>query len=423
MKKNIFYNTREYANRLDKNDELANLKKQFHFPNIHHKRSSLYFCGNSLGLQSIQVKEDVLQVIEDWRNYAVEGHFNAKTPWFKYHEFLNKTTSDIVGAKSNEIVIMNSLTVNLHLLMVSFYKPKLRKKKILIEANTFPSDLYAVQSQLKFHNNDPKNDLIILDSDNDKIISTEQIINTIKSKRDEIALILLGGVNYLTGQLFDIEIISNVAKECDCIIGLDLAHAAGNVELKLNEWDIDFASWCGYKYLNGGPGAPSGVFINSKYFNSKGIKRFEGWWGHDKANRFALSKKFQPINSAEAWQISNPPILSMAGLLSSLKIFDKVGMGKLIKKSHLMTSYLEYLLKENFDNDIKILTPDNKYERGCQLSIQFKSLNKDIIQKLYQNSTICDFREPNILRIAPVPLYNSYLDCYKLVNILKDILI
>ena len=274
---------------------------------------------------------------------------------------------------------------------------------------------------MRYHNYDPKDDLIILDSNNN-ISSTDQILNTIRSNRDEIALILLGGVNYLTGQLFDLEKISNTAKEHGCIIGLDLAHATGNVNLELHNWDVDFAVWCGYKYLNGGPGAPSGVFINSKYLNDKHIKRFEGWWGHDKSNRFSTDATFKPIKTAEAWQISNPPIFSMASLLSSLTIFKDAKMDRLLDKSNLLTSYLEYLLNENFSNKIKIVTPTNQNSRGCQLSIIIAGVNKEILDKLYKNSIICDFREPNVLRIAPVPLYNSFSDCFNLVKILKNII-
>ena len=422
MKKNIFKNTIEFAEKLDRKDELADFQNYFYFPKIDNKRSHLYFCGNSLGLQPKRLKDDILQEINDWKNYGVEGHLEAKNPWFSYHELLNGISANLVGAKENEVVVMNSLTVNLHLLMISFYQPNGKKKKILIEGNPFPSDLYAVKSQLKLHNNDPENDLIIIKPNRNNIVSTDRILDAIKSNKDDIALILLGGVNYLTGQLFDIKKITEVAKEYNCIIGLDLAHAVGNVNLKLSEWGVDFAAWCGYKYLNGGPGAPSGVFINSKYFNSKTIKRLEGWWGHSKLKRFDPDKEFKPILSAEAWQLSNPPILSMAGLLSSLTVFEDVGMQKLIKKSHNLTSYLEFLLKKNLNRKIEILTPEENDERGCQLSIKIIDHNDKITNLLYQKSVVCDFRKPDILRIAPVPLYNSYLACYQLVDILKGIM-
>ena len=422
MKKNIFNNTFQCAIDLDTKDELAHFQNEFHFPKINDKKSSLYFCGNSLGLQPKKLKDDLFQELEDWKNYGVEGHLNAKNPWFSYHELLNETSSEIVGAKSKEVVVMNSLTVNLHLLMISFYRPTKKKKKILIESNAFPSDYYAVQSQLRYHNNDPLNDIVILDSNKDKMISTDHIIDTIKKNKDEISLILLGGVNYLTGQLFDLEKIAYFAKEYGCVIGLDLAHATGNVKLKLNKWNIDFAAWCGYKYLNGGPGAPSGVYINSKYLDDKNIKRFEGWWGHDKSNRFSTDSTFKSIKTAEAWQLSNPPIFSMAALLSSLRIFKNADFNKLLNKSKLLTSYLEYLLIENLSNNIKIITPKNQNFRGCQLSIIINDSNKEILNKLYKKSVVCDYRKPNVLRIAPVPLYNSFSDCYNFVKILKNII-
>tara|TARA_B000000557_G_C20812935_1_gene461279 strand:+ start:5237 stop:6511 length:1275 start_codon:yes stop_codon:yes gene_type:complete len=423
MKKNIYNNSLQFSKKVDSNDKLFNLKDKFHFPIINGSRSSLYFCGNSLGLQPKETKKDILQEIDDWKNLAVEGHFKAKKSWFNYHSYLCEASSKIVGCKYEETVIMNSLTVNLHLLMVSFYKPNKKKKKILIEENAFPSDFYAVKSQLKFHNNDPVNDLIIVRKDKNHLFSTEKIINTIERNKDQIAMILLGGVNYLTGQLLDLKKITTVAKENGCIIGLDLAHAAGNVNLKLHSWGVDFAAWCGYKYLNGGPGAPSGIFINSIYHQNSDLKRFEGWWGHDKTSRFELQSHFKPMVSAEAWQLSNPPIFSMAALLSSLNIFNSVGMKNLLDKSNQLTSYLEYLLIDSLSDQITIISPKRKNERGCQLSIKFKNFNKDIVKLLYKEKIICDYRKPNILRIAPVPLYNSFEDCYHLVKTLKKILV
>tara|TARA_Y100001978_G_scaffold21615_1_gene17688 strand:- start:493 stop:1764 length:1272 start_codon:yes stop_codon:yes gene_type:complete len=422
MKKNIYKNSLQFSKKADSNDKLFNLKDKFHFPIINGSRSSLYFCGNSLGLQPKETKKEILQEIDDWKNLAVEGHFKPDKSWFNYHSYLNESTSKIVGCKYEETVTMNSLTVNLHLLMVTFYQPNNKKKKILIENNAFPSDLYAVKSQLKFHNNDPVNDLIILEKENDNLLSTEKIIRTINENKDQIAMILLGGVNYLTGQLLDLKKITAAAKENGCIIGLDLAHAAGNVELKLHNWGVDFAAWCGYKYLNGGPGAPSGIFINSIYHQNSDLKRFEGWWGHDKLSRFEHQSHFKPLPSAEAWQLSNPPIFSMAALLSSLNIFISVGMKNLFFKSDQLTTYLEYLLIDSLSDQITIISPKKNSDRGCQLSIKFKNFNKNIVKLLYEKKIICDFRKPNILRIAPVPLYNSFEDCYNLVEKLKKIL-
>ena len=339
----------------------------------------------------------------------------------RYHEFLTHYTAEIVCALDKEVVVMNSLTVNLHLLMVSFYQPRGKRKKILIENNAFPSDRYAVKSQLKFHGNHPKDDLIILQPDQGKIITTEWILDCFNHHGDEIALAWIGGVNYYTGQAFDMEAITRKAHEYGCLVGFDLAHAAGNLQLKLHDWDVDFAVWCGYKYLNGGPGAPSGVFIHERHFDKPDIPRFEGWWGHDKSTRFQMPDEFIPMETAEAWQLSNPPIFSMAPLLASLEIFHEAGIEKIRTKSEELTSYLEDLLENELEDKIEIITSKSREDRGCQLSLQLKDTFPKIMEKLHQNGILADWREPDVIRVAPVPLYNSFEDCFQFVERIKKI--
>ena len=402
--------------KLDKNDELKLLREQFHFP----ESNPIYLCGHSLGLQPKNAYSYVKTELDSWKNFAVEGHMHGDNPWLDYHSLLNKPMSKIVGSKYKETVVMNSLTTNLHLLMISFFKPSKYKNKIIIDTPAFPSDKYAVQSQLKLHGLNPEKNLIEINTlRNNKCISKEEMLEQIKLHINDAAMILLSGVNYYTGQFYDIKSIAKLANKHECIIGLDLAHAAGNVTLQLNKWGVDFASWCGYKYLNGGPGAPSGAFINEKYYNQN-LNRLEGWWGHDKKTRFNPPEKFNPINSAEAWQLSNPPILSMAALRSSLILFDKVGMDSLIDKSKNLTGYLEYLIKEMDHKNISIITPSNKQERGSQLSLEIKS-NTDIEKFFRAKNIICDFRKPNVIRAAPCALYNSYNDIYDFVNVLKQL--
>jgi len=320
------------------------------------------------------------------------------------------------------VVVMNSLSVNLHLLMSSFYRPNGQKKKILMEHNAFPSDRYAVQSQLKFHGNNPIDDLIILTPDDGANITTNRILDYFDQNGGEIAMVLIGGVNYYSGQAFDMKAITNKAHEHNCLVGFDLAHATGNIGLKLHDWGVDFAAWCGYKYLNGGPGAPSGVFIHERHLGLKDIPRFEGWWGHDKVTRFDMSEEFMPLPTVEAWQLSNPPILSMAALLASLEIFHEAGISQLREKSEKLTSYFEALIKSELSNQIEIITPTSPQGRGCQLSLRLLQPVEDITKLLHDRGVISDWREPDVIRVAPVPLYNSFKDCYTFVQILKDIL-
>ena len=416
----MIYNTSiDFAIELDENDPLVSLQEKFYFPVRENGEKHIYLCGNSLGLQAKKTEDFVKQELDDWKELGVEGHFHARKPWLPYHEFLSESYSKIVGSKPSEVVAMNTLSVNLHLMMVSFYRPENRRNKIIIEADAFPSDIYAVESHLSHHGLDPAESLIKLKPrDGEVIIRSEDIIKVIEENSETASLIMLGGVNYYTGQVFDMKLITHEAHKHNIVVGFDLAHAVGNIELFLNEWGVDFAVWCSYKYLNSGPGSVAGVFIHEKHHNNN-LERFAGWWGHDKESRFKMPDKFIPINTAEGWQLSNPPILSLAAVRASLSIFDEVGMQALIKKSKILTSYLDYLLRQIETDRINIITPD---DRGCQISISVKNGNKDLFNKITERGVIADWREPDVIRVAPVPLYNSYLDVYKFYKILEDIL-
>ena len=416
----MIYNTSiDFARDLDENDPLVSFQEKFYFPVHENGEKHIYLCGNSLGLQAKKTEDFVKQELDDWKELGVEGHFHARKPWLPYHEFLSESYSKIVGSKLSEVVAMNTLSVNLHLMMVSFYRPENRRNKIIIEADAFPSDIYAVESHLSHHGLDPAESLIKLKPrDGEVIIRSEDIIKVIEENSETASLIMLGGVNYYTGQVFDMKLITHEAHKHNIVVGFDLAHAVGNIELFLNEWGVDFAVWCSYKYLNSGPGSVAGVFIHEKHHNNN-LERFAGWWGHDKESRFKMPDKFIPINTAEGWQLSNPPILSLAAVRASLSIFDEVGMRALIQKSKILTSYLDYLLSQIETDRINIITPD---DRGCQISISVKNGNKDLFNKITERGVIADWREPDVIRVAPVPLYNSYLDVYKFYKILEDIL-
>ena len=411
--------TKEFAQILDNDDPLASYQSQFHFPYQRDGNKHIYLCGNSLGLQSKKTSDFVNQELEDWKNLGVEGHFHARNPWLPYHEFLSESYSKIVGAKATEVIAMNTLSVNLHLMLVSFYRPTKKRLKIIIEDDAFPSDIYAVESHISHHGLDPDKVLIKLKPrQGEAVLRTGDITKYIKENSSEIALIMLGGVNYYTGQVFDMQKITKVAKENKIIVGFDLAHAAGNIKLALHEWGVDFAVWCSYKYLNSGPGSVGGVFIHEKH-HEKSIPRFAGWWGHDKDSRFKMPDKFIPINTAEGWQLSNPPILSLAAVRASLSLFDEVGMENLIDKSKKLTSYLVFLMENLSSNRISIITPE---ERGCQISIRVLNGNKQLFDEITTRGVIADWREPDVIRVAPVPLYNSYMDVFNFYKILEDIL-
>ena len=411
--------SKDFAINLDAKDKLQSYQEKFHFPLQKNGEKHIYLCGNSLGLQSKNTTDFIQQELEDWKDLGVEGHFHARNPWLPYHEFLSDSYSKILGAKSSEVVAMNTLSVNLHLMMVSFYQPTKKRFKVLMEADAFPSDIYAIESHLKHHNLNPEKAIIRLKPrKNESFIRTKDVEEIIDNDGEEIALIILGGVNYYTGQVFDMKEITKLGHKKGIKVGFDLAHAVGNISLSLHEWNVDFAVWCSYKYLNSGPGSVGGVFIHERHHKSN-LNRFAGWWGHDKVSRFKMPEKFSPIQTAEGWQLSNPPILSLAAIRASLSIFDEVGMDALIEKSKKLTSYLVYLL-ENIESDrISIITPQ---ERGCQISIRVKNGNKALFDKLTDNGVIADWREPDVIRIAPVPLYNSYSDVYSFYEILAEIL-
>lgn len=412
-----------FALEQDKTDALASYRTKFHIPKHTDGSDILYFCGNSLGLQPKSTKEYLNQELKDWAELGVEGHVHGKNPWLSYHELLTENMANIVGAKPIEVVMMNTLTTNLHLMMVSFYKPSKSRYKILIEGDAFPSDKYAVESQLRHHGFDDKDGLILWNSrPNEEVARYEDLEAILKTHGDEIALIMIGGVNYYTGQFFDLQRITNLGHKYGCIVGFDCAHGAGNVKLDLHNSGADFAIWCSYKYLNSGPGSLSGVFVHERHAYRKDLNRFTGWWSHNKDTRFKMRDDFDMLPGAEGWQLSNPPILSMAAIKASLDLFAEAGMDNLIDKSKKLTGYFEFLINQLQNDSIKIITPKNPNERGCQLSIQVKNADKSLHQKLTDAGIITDWREPDVIRCAPVPLYNSFKDVFTMVQRLKSIL-
>ncbi|MCS6874327.1 MAG: kynureninase [Pyrinomonadaceae bacterium] len=418
-----FEASKSFAQMLDETDPLKTFRDKFYIPKTPDGKQVIYLCGNSLGLQPKIARSYIEQELEDWAKLAVEGHFKARNPWMPYHELLTKQMAEIVGAKPIEVVVMNSLTVNLHLLMVSFYRPNKQRYKIIIEKGAFPSDQYAVKSQIKFHGLAVEDALVELCPRKGEVcLQTEDIIENIRKHADTTALILLGGVNYYTGQAFNFEEVTKAGHEVGAVVGFDLAHAAGNLELKLHDWNIDFAVWCSYKYLNAGPGAVGGAFVHERYARSFDLPRFAGWWGHNKNTRFNMPPDFDPMPGAEGWQVSNPPIFQMAALKASLDIFCEAGMQNLRQKSVKLTGYLEFLIEQIADERIKIITPRNPDERGCQLSIQVKQSDKRLFEKLLANGVIADWREPDVIRVAPVPLYNTFGEMFEFYEILKRIL-
>lgn len=414
-----FRNTLQFAQSLDAQDDLSTYRDEFIFPKINGKEV-IYFTGNSLGLQPKRTKSFVDEVMKDWAELAVEGHFYAEKPWWDYHERLAEPLAKVVGALPEEISVMNTLTVNLHLLMVSFYNPTQKRFKILCEEKAFPSDQYMFQSQVRFHGLDPDETIVeIKKREGEHHWRTEDILAKIEELGDELALVLIGGVNYYNGQVMDMEAITKAGKAVGANVGWDLAHAVGNVELKLHEWDADFASWCSYKYMNSGPGNASGIFVNKKHLNKKDIQRFEGWWGTKKETRFLMKPEFEPMENADAWQISNVPVLSVAPYLASLTMFEEVGMDKLIEKRNLIVSYLEFILQEidkEVDSTFEIITPA---DRGCQLSVFLHGQGKALFNYLMENGVVTDWREPNVIRLAPAPFYSTFEDMYRFGQILK----
>ena len=418
-----YQNSLDYAKQLDREDPLSYLRKEFHIPKDKHGKEWLYFTGNSLGLQPKITEKYIRQELEDWANLGVEGHFEAKNPWLSYHELLTDTMAKIVGAKPIEVVVMNTLTTNLHLLMVSFYQPTKTKYKIIIESDAFPSDRYAVQSQLSFHGFDPEEALLEWKPKEGKeLLELEDLEYLLDTHGDEVALLLIGGVNYYTGQFLDLKKITELGHAKDCMVGIDLAHGAGNIQPNLHDNGVDFAAWCTYKYLNSGPGSLSGLFVHEKHANRKDLQRFAGWWNHNKETRFNMRQPFDVMEGAEGWQLSNPPILSMAAIKASLDIFEKVGMTALLNKSKRLTGFFEYLIHQIASDTIKIITPSNPNQRGCQLSLQVKNADKNLHHKLTEHHIITDWREPDVIRCAPVPMYTSFEDVYHMVKTLESLL-
>ena len=408
----MYDSSRSFARSLDKDDMLSEYRHHFHYPKNHRGKEMIYFCGNSLGLQP---KTALDQINKEFSLWSDKGVLGQESRWIAYHERLTESSARLVGAKDPEVVIMNALTVNIHFLLVSFYQPNEKKFKILMEKDAFPSDQYAIQSQIDLHGHDPKEALIeISPRHGEKVLRHDDIIDAIHDHGDELALIYFGGLNYYTGQSLDMEKITQAGRSKNVTVGFNLAHSAGNVPLDLHDWGVDFAAWCTYKYLCGGPGAPSGVFIHERHHDWDG-PRLLGWWGHNKESRFEMSSSFDPIQTSEAWQISNAPVMGMAPLISSMEIYDKVGMGPIRHKGIQLTSYLEFFLQEHLPA-VNVITPQ---ERGCQLSIVVPG-GKEIFDFLNDNDVVCDWRNPDVIRIAPHPLFNTFMEIFKFVEILKE---
>ena len=410
-----------HARQLDTQDPLRAYREAFLIPQ-HHGRNAIYLCGNSLGLQCRNVKKEIEEVLLLWHHRGVEGHFESDNNWMGYNERLKPMLSKVVGAKDSELAIMNTLTVNLHLLMMSFYKPNADRYKIIIEQDAFPSDTYAVKSQLRYHGYRAKEALItVRTSSSTDILSIEDWKRVIDAHASDTALLIAGGINYYTGQLHDIAEITKYAQQAGIIVGWDLAHAIGNVPLYLHEWGVDFAVWCHYKYMNAGPGAIAGAFVHKRH-HGRSLTRLEGWWGNHEKTRFLMRDEFDPAEGAEAWVCSTPPTLAIAPLKASLEIFDHAGMDRIIEKSRRLTAYLEQLILNINHDSIAILSPTDPQSRGAQLSIKIPGANKRIFEKISDVGVICDWREPDVIRMSPCPLYNSYEDAWQAADILRRVL-
>jgi kynureninase len=417
----ILERLKQQAIELDKNDELAHYKQLFHFPKFQEK-DAIYFCGNSLGLQPKNTKDAVLQELEDWKNLAINGFSKAKSPWLYYQEYLKPGLAKIVGCKEHEVTVMNTLTVNLHLLLLTFYKPTQQRYKIIMEAGAFPSDQYAIETLVNHYGLNPDDCIVeIAPLLNTKTLNTEQIIDTINKHSDSVALVMLSGIQYYTGQFFDMPAITKAAHHVGAICGFDLAHAVGNVPLFLHDWEIDFACWCSYKYLNGGPGAVGGLYVHEKFSTNTSLNRLAGWWGNEESIRFKMEKGFVPKANASGWNISTAQVLNMVGLKASLEIFDTTTIENLRTKSIALTKFLEDGLQKIPNLNFEIITPTNPLERGAQLSLYFKENGKSIFNALSNKGIIVDYREPGVIRVAPTPLYCSFFDVYSFLEIVQDI--
>ncbi len=419
-----FENSLNFAQELDQQDPLAAFRSRFHFPTFHNE-NPVYFTGNSLGLQPKTAATYIQEELNAWANFGVEGHFLAKRPWFSYHENLTNMAAKVVGALPIELVITHSLTTNLHLLMVSFYKPVGKRVKILCEEKAFPSDQYALASQVAFHGLPADTLVEVGPRSGEHLIREDDILQKIAELGDELALVMIGGVNYYTGQYFNLQKITTAGHAVGAIVGFDLAHAAGNVNLELHDWNVDFAAWCGYKYLNSSPGGVSGLFVHERHAHDKTLPRFAGWWGHNKEARFQMEPGFDPIPGAEGWQLSNAPVLGMAAHLASLEIFEEAGMERIAQKRNQLTAFLAFLIEDVSERNkekcsFEIITPKSPSERGAQLSILAKGQGKQLFDRLTELGVIADWREPNVIRIAPAPLYNSYEDCFLFAQYLES---
>jgi kynureninase len=416
-----FHDGEEFAAAMDAHDPLAHFRERFCFPKTKTGDDCIYLCGHSLGLQPKTARSYLDQELQEWAELGVEGHFHAKNPWMPYHRLLTQQTAALLGAELAEVVVMNSLTVNLHLMMASFYRPTKHRHKILIERGAFPSDQYAVHSQIRFHHFEPASSLLELTPrEGEACMRDEDIESLIDREGDSIALILLGGVNYSTGQAFDMDGITKAGRRKGCMVGLDLAHAAGNVKLRLHDWGPDFAVWCSYKYLNGGPGCVAGCFVHERHARAWELPRFAGWWGHEEKSRFQMGPDFHPMVGAEGWQLSNPPILALAPLRASMEIFSEAGMERLRAKSRVLTGYMEFLLGRHpsliLKSKFSLITPREQERRGAQLSIRLPDAGRELCDRLAAAGVIGDWREPDTFRVAAVPLYNSYQDVYRFVQ-------
>jgi len=415
-------NTLVSARQADQQDPLRIFREQFIFPQ-HKGNDCLYLCGNSLGLQPKGIRPAILRELDHWAEHGVEGHFRGDMPWMHYHRFLTDATARLVGALPQEVVVMNTLTTNLHLMMVSFYRPTAKRFKIVMEAGAFPSDQYAMESQVRWHGYDPATAIIeVAPRPGEHTLRTEDIVQVIEQEGDSIALVMFGGVNYYTGQYYDLEKIAAAGHRAGAYVGFDLAHAAGNVPLQLHDWGADFAVWCSYKYLNSGPGGPSGTFVHERHANSPELPRFAGWWGHDENERFQMKKGFKPMPGAAGWQLSNAQVFSFAAHKASLDLFDQAGMEALRAKSLQLTAFLEQVLDEadKGRNMYRIITPRDPVARGCQLSLLTDDRGKALFEFLAENGVMADWREPNVIRFAPVPLYNSFEDVWRLGELVRS---
>jgi len=411
----------QFAREMDANDSLAGFRDEFYFPQINGERA-IYFCGNSLGLQPKTARKSLERELENWADMGVDGHFHGEDAWFYAKQKSKPALAAIVGAHEHEVVAMNNLSVNLHLLMVSFYRPTKTRYKIIVEAGAFPSDQYMLESQVRFHGFDPSEAIIELSpAEGQHVLSTEKILETIREHGEHLALVNMAGLQYYTGQLFDMKSITAAAHEVGAYAGFDLAHAVGNAPLSLHDWDVDFATWCSYKYLNSGPGNVSGIFVHERFADLPDMPRFAGWWGHDQEQRFKMEKGFKPMYGADGWQLSNSDILGLAVHQASLAIFEEAGMGNLRVKSEKLTGYLEYLIEQISGKTgvLEIITPKNSSERGCQLSLLIHRGGKVVFDEWYNQGVVGDWRNPNVIRLAPTPLYNSFMDVFRFARILE----